>query len=154
MAQPDEFIRPTSIADLRELGRDLFEEHWEEVSATSQGLLPALDVAWSVYERLEARDHLLALGLFVDGKLLGYSVGSLFNHAQSSHTLVCSNDALFVAKPARRRGLGRRLIEETAEHARALGCKLMLWHAPPRLESVLLQMDGYQQTATLVGKVL
>jgi GNAT superfamily N-acetyltransferase len=70
------------------------------------------------------------LGARHGGRLVGYAC--LYWHFSSTQAVetVLMND-LFVAEPARGQGVGRRLIEATAELARERGLDLVEWSTAP-----------------------
>lgn len=79
---------------------------------------------------LAPSDDGLLLGARIDGQLVGYAC--LYWHFSSTEAVetVLMND-LYVAEGARGRGVGRALIEATAEVARERGAAYVEWATAP-----------------------
>lgn len=135
-------IQDLSITALRDLGGALLRAHYEEIARNKDVMV--LDPDWERYETLEKQGHLLSIGAFDGGKLLGYSVNFVVPHHHYKGLIYCQNDVLFVAMEARRSRLGLDLIAETEKRASARGAQLVCWHA--KKDSVLdrlLDRQGY-----------
>lgn len=144
-------VREISIALVRERGH-LLQAHYEEIALDKS--VP-LDPVWAHYEAAEKLDALVSLGLFVDGKLVGYSISAVLRHPHYANLFVVQNDVLFVAKE-HRGGTGKRLIADTIAFGRrrlralAEACGVdapkfkMLWHAKNGSDlQAVLERQGY-----------
>lgn len=120
-------IRPIELAEIAELGGELFAAHYEE-SAKHKDVM-RLDPDLLRYRALEAAGSLLILGAFAGTELVGYSVNFITTLMHYQELLVCQNDVLFLREDCRRARNGRRLIEATEAAAAARGCELVLMHA-------------------------
>ena len=121
-------IRSTSVAEIRERGQALLEEHYLEV-ATNPDLM-RLAPAWEAYSRLQDDGALVALAAVRGDELIGYSIGMVVRHLHYD-LLVYQNDVLFVAAPHRKSRLGRQLIDASEAAAKDRGARAALWHAKP-----------------------
>jgi GNAT superfamily N-acetyltransferase len=90
---------------------------------------------------LAPSDDGLLLGARGDRSLVGYAC--LYWHFSSTEAVetVLMND-LYVAKQARGRGVGRALIEATAEVARERGAALVEWSTEPDNHTAQRLYDG------------
>lgn len=120
-------IRLSTLSELRALGGELFEAHYEEVALHKRVMVLAPN--WSTYEELERAGVLLVLAAFVGGTLVGYSATMIGPHLHYSGLIYAQNDVLFVSREYRNRVLGRDLIYATEQAAAERGAKLMVWHA-------------------------
>jgi GNAT superfamily N-acetyltransferase len=80
------------------------------------------DTAW---RRLVHEDGIFGLGAWVDGELLG--ITHYLFHTTIWAPTACYLQALFVAPPARGRGIARALIEAVAAEARERGAARCYW---------------------------
>lgn len=119
-------IRPLAVKDM-EIAHPLFVAHYDEL--TTNKSIMVLDPDWETYQALHDTGKLLILGAYHGDKLAGYSVNIVASNLHYRGLVMCSNDLLFVHPDYRESPLGLRLMAKTREHARALGAKLMLWHA-------------------------
>lgn len=130
-------IRPSPIAEIRDVAAPLLRAHWEEVAKNKH--LMVLDPDWRYYEHLEAAGRLSSFSAWFDGKLVGYSVSIFFpKHPHYSGLAVMQNDVIYVAPECRGaklegtgRGLGRELVDATLADAKQRGARLVLMHAKP-----------------------
>lgn len=88
---------------------------------------PPADVTEATFARFLAADQMRALVAVHDGALVGI-VHAVFHPVTSSDRSVCFLNDLFVAEAARRRGVGRRLVEALYDLARAEGALRVYWH--------------------------
>jgi len=88
---------------------------------------PPADVTDATFARFLAADQMRALVAIHDGALAGI-VHAVFHPVTSSDRPVCFLNDLFVADTARRRGVGRRLIEALYDLARVEGALRVYWH--------------------------
>lgn len=150
-AEPGLVIRPSCIAEIREVAAPLLREHWQEVAARKD--LMVLDPDWDVYEDLEARGRLIQLVAWVGGNLVGYSVSFLMHHLHYRGLLLAQNDVLFITKEHRKGKLGLQLIRATEEAARDNGARMVLWHAKPGTAlDALLPRIGYAVHETMYAR--
>lgn len=105
----------------------MIRAHWEEVALSKD--LMVLDPNWAKYELLEAGGGLVSVGAFIEGVLVGYSVGLVTGHLHYKGLVYYQNDALFVAADHRRSSVGFGLIAASEEAAAAMGAKMVCWHA-------------------------
>jgi len=112
-------IRPLHAND-RDAWEGLFRQYllfYERVEPQA-----LYDRAWTEFVRDERMHALVAS---TDGTLVG--IAHFVFHANTSAADVCYLQDLFTAEPARRRGVGRALIEAVADAARARGCSRLYW---------------------------
>jgi GNAT superfamily N-acetyltransferase len=147
-------ISVVNIDVVRNYQETLLRDHWSEV-AKNKGLM-VLDPDWDTYYQLEEKGLLVTLVAWSAvganaGGVVGYSVNILQKkHLHYRGLTMFQNDVLYVAKEARGRSIGARLIKATVQKGKELGAKLMLWHAketngdgsPSELGPLLLKM-GY-----------
>lgn len=114
---------------MREIGADERSE-WQplwrgylEFYAASQAD-DAMDETWRRIH--DAAEPMVALGAYVDGKLLGI-VHYLFHRSFWTTGDYCYLQDLFVAKDTRGLGLGRALIEAVYQRAQAHGASRVHW---------------------------
>lgn len=122
-------IRESTVDEILAGAATLFTAHWDEIALNKRLMQLQPDV--ERYRALDAQGGLLALGAYVDGQLVGYSVNFLMNHLHYAGLKVCSNDLLFVAKEHRHGRLGLQLIKRTEAEAKTRGAQMVLWHAKP-----------------------
>jgi GNAT superfamily N-acetyltransferase len=121
VASPDIVIRPVGANE-----RAAWEPLW-----TSYLDFYETSVAKAVYDATWARLHdpdepMWLLGAYVDGRLLGI-VHYLYHRSCWTIGDYCYLQDLFVAEGARKRGLGRALIEAVYAQARAAGASRVYW---------------------------
>src|SRR6195256_5595402 len=87
-------------------------------------------------------EPMFALGGYVDGHLAGFA-HYLFHRSTWAPHRYCYLEDLFVAQPARGRGLGRALIEAVYDRARAASANRVYW----------LTQSGNTQARALYDKV-
>ena len=104
----------------------LFEEHYEEIARNKE--LMQLDVNWPLYEELNNKQALFVYLAMQDNVCIGYSLNLITYHLHYAELKYTQNDVLFIKKEFRGGRLGLQLIKVTENHARSIGCKMMLWH--------------------------
>jgi len=82
-------------------------------------------MTWSRF--FDAYEPVHALIAEADGELLGLA-HYLYHRSTIDINPVCYMQDLFTSHAARRKGVGRALIEAVYEHARAAGCARVYWH--------------------------
>ena len=82
------------------------------------------DLAWTRFH--DPDEPMFALGGYVDGRMAGFA-HYLFHRSTWAPQRYCYLEDLFVADSARRRGLGRALIEAVYEKAEAAGASRVYW---------------------------
>ena len=105
----------------------LFLEHYKEIARNKAVM--KLKPNWDVYYKAEEQGTLFTYLAMQDGVCLGYSANFVANHLHYADLKFCQNDLLFISKEHRGSRLGLKLMKATENHAKSLGCKLMLWHA-------------------------
>lgn len=105
-------IRRMPLADVRARGAALF------AAAAAETGSPGV-VQWRFLETLEAAGALLVLGVEVAGELVGYCCAAVGPEYWSAD-VVCTTLSMFVQPPHRGRA-GRRLLQQLAAEARAMG---------------------------------
>ena len=124
---PKTSIELSTLDNVKEVVGSLFEEHYEEIARNKQ--IMKLKPNWDVYKTAEEQGTLFTFLAMQNGVCLGYSANFVANHLHYADLLFCQNDILFVQKDHRNSRLGLKLMKATENHAKTLGCKLMLWHA-------------------------
>ena len=108
--------------------QSLLKEHWQEVAKNKEVMV--LDPNWVRYQALHDAGMMFTLYAFdEDETLLGYSCNIIDKHMHYNGLTVVSNDVLFVSKAARNSSVGLRLMAAIESKAKALGAKLVRWHA-------------------------
>ena len=82
------------------------------------------DTAWARFH--DPGEPLFALGGYVDGQLMGFA-HYLFHRSTWAPSRYCYLEDLYVSEDARRRGLGRALIEEVYRKAESAGASRVYW---------------------------
>jgi len=120
-------IELATLADWKAKAEPLFQEHYEEIARNKEVM--KLNVNWPLYEALDEKQVLFVYLAMQDNVCIGYSLNIVTNHLHYADLNYVQNDVLFVKKELRGSRIGLRLMKVTEDHARSLGCKLMLWHA-------------------------
>jgi GNAT superfamily N-acetyltransferase len=115
--------------DIRRVGvsdRKVWEELWTGYLEFYKATVPK-----EVYDTTWARLHdpaepMEVLGAYVDGRLLGI-VHYLYHRSCWTTGNYCYLQDLFVAAAARKRGVGRALIEAVEREARTAGASRVYW---------------------------
>ena len=127
---PKTEIRLCTLDEFKVLADPLFEEHYQEIARNKQ--IMKLKPNWPMYETVD-RNGCLFIYLAMQGDVcIGYSMNIMMNHLHYADLKYCQNDVLFIKKEFRGGRIGLRLMKTTEEHAKSLGCKVMLWHAKER----------------------
>lgn len=120
-------IELATLADWKAKAEPLFQEHYEEIARNKD--LMKLNVNWPLYEELNDKQALFVYLAMRDNVCIGYSLNLITSHLHYADLMYALNDVLFVKKEFRGGRLGLQLIKATEDHARSLGCKMLLWHA-------------------------
>ena len=122
-----------TIAQIRESGQHLFEQHYAEVAQDKQ--VP-LEPDWPAYDALESAGLVLCLGAYVCGELVGYSLNFIQpRHLHYASLCYAQNDIFFVTKSHRGKQcgatetIGDQLRAATKRIAKQRGAAKVLWHA-------------------------
>lgn len=91
-----------SLAELR-AQPELLEAHWREVRRHSP---LSFAVAWEAYEQIGPR----AVGVFDDGRMVGYGLGYMTAGLHSKHDLTFQVDAIYLDPAYRLRGVADQLL--------------------------------------------
>lgn len=120
----------------------LFHAHWDEIALNKQ--LMKLNPLLDKYFHIESQGMLFAVGAYIEGALVGYSVNFLTQHLHYADLWVCNNDIVFVRKDVRQSGIGMGLIRYTESLAKERGAQMMLWHAKEHSQlAELMPRIGY-----------
>ena len=126
---PKTEIRLATVDEMLAEAQTLFDEHYEEIARNKQVMVLKPDE--ETYRKSEEMGTIFILSARQNDVLIGYSVNFVSNHLHYADLKLAQNDLLFISKEHRGGRVGLRLIKDTENHARSLGCKLMLWHCKP-----------------------
>ena len=126
---PKTEIRLATVDEMLAEAQTLFDEHYEEIARNKQVMVLKPDE--ETYRKAEEMGTIFILSARQNDVLIGYSVNFVSNHLHYADLKLAQNDLLFISKEHRGGRVGLRLIKDTENHARSLGCKLMLWHCKP-----------------------
>lgn len=137
-------IGPSTVAELRRHGADLFAASWAEIDGEGD-----LHVDWIQYSLLERSGLLIALAARVNGEMVGYSVAVVL---PGLHTKDLGGELLsmFVKPECRRLGLGAKLIRKTQEEADNRGAKMRWRTKRGHTFDLVLRRMGYDETDEVV----
>ena len=119
-------IKLCTLADIEGKTDSLFEEHYEEVARNKEVMV--LKPNWPMYYATEKVGALFIHVAMQNDVFVGYSINFVSNHFHYADLKYCQNDVLFIKKEFRGGRVGLKLMKVTEQHAKSLGCKLMLWH--------------------------
>ncbi len=122
-------IKLCTIADIEGRTDSLFQEHYEEIARNKEVM--KLKPNRPMYYALEETGALFLHVATQDDEVIGYSINIVQHHLHYADLKYCQNDVLFIKKEFRGGRIGLRLMKATENHAKSLGCKLMLWHCKP-----------------------
>ena len=126
---PKTEIRLATVDEMLAEAQTLFDEHYEEIARNKQVMVLKPDEP--TYRKAEEMGTIFILSARQNDVLIGYSVNFVSNHLHYADLKFAQNDLLFISKEHRGGRVGLRLIKDTENHAKSLGCKLMLWHCKP-----------------------
>ena len=126
---PKTEIRLATVDEMLAEAQILFDEHYEEIARNKQVMVLKPDE--ETYRKSEEMGTIFILSARQNDVLIGYSVNFVSNHLHYADLKFAQNDLLFISKEHRGGRVGLRLLKDTENHARSLGCKLMLWHCKP-----------------------
>ena len=124
---PKTELRLCTLDEFKVKADPLFQEHYEEIALRKD--LMELKPNWPMYEALDQSGVLFIYLAMQDDVCIGYSMNIVTNHLHYADLRYSQNDVLFIKKEFRGGRIGLRLMKVTEDHARSLGCKVMLWHA-------------------------
>ena len=124
---PKTTIRRCTLDEFKVKADPLFQEHYEEIALRKE--LMELKPNWPMYDAFKNAGALFIYLAMQDDVCIGYSMNVTTNHLHDADLKYCQNDVLFIKKEFRGSRIGLKLMKVTEEHAKSLGCKLMLWHA-------------------------
>ena len=122
-------IRLATVDEMLAEAQTLFDEHYEEIARNKQVMVLKPDE--ETYRKAEEMGTIFILSARQNDVLIGYSVNFVSNHLHYADLKLAQNDLLFISKEHRGGRVGLRLIKDTENHAKSLGCELMLWHCKP-----------------------
>lgn len=137
---------------MEEIQPILRNEHWEEVGHYKD--IP-IDMQWDKYATLQDMGKLRCFTIrsplneeLKETIILGYAFFIVDHHLHYKHTLVASQDILFVRKPYR--GIGKSFLAWCDEQLKAEGVTSVTHHAKPWFNYGNLFQDlGYEQAETI-----
>lgn len=134
-------IKEISFKEYVSSMRDLFKDHWEEI-ASNKGKRN-LHINENLFITIEEMGQLLTLGVFIENKLVGYSVNFLTIDTHDCTKKLCCNDAIYIDKKYRKGSLGLKLIKEVEKKAKERGCYATICHSKPNtsLDKLLERID-------------
>ena len=124
---PKTELRLCTLDEFKVKADPLFQEHYEEIALRKD--LMELKPNWPMYDALDQSGVLFIYLAMQDDVCIGYSMNIVTNHLHYADLRYSQNDVLFIKKEFRGGRIGLRLMKVTEDHARSLGCKVMLWHA-------------------------
>ena len=127
---PKTEIRLCTLDKFKVKADPLFQEHYEEIALRKD--LMELKPNWPLYDALDQSGSLFIYLAMQGDVCIGYSMNLVANHLHYADLKYSQNDVLFIKKEFRGGRIGLRLMKVTEEHAKFLGCKVMLWHAKER----------------------
>ena len=127
---PKTEIRLCTLDEFKVKADPLFQEHYEEIALRKD--LMELKPNWPLYDALDESGSLFIYLAMQGDVCIGYSMNLVANHLHYADLKYSQNDVLFIKKEFRGGRIGLRLMKTTEEHAKSLGCKVMLWHAKER----------------------
>ena len=127
---PKTEIRLCTLDEFKVKADPLFQEHYEEIALRKD--LMELRPNWPMYDALDQSGSLFIYLAMQGDVCIGYSMNLVANHLHYADLKYSQNDVLFIKKEFRGGRIGLRLMKTTEEHAKSLGCKVMLWHAKER----------------------
>ena len=127
---PKTEIRLCTLDEFKVKADPLFQEHYEEIALRKD--LMELKPNWPMYDALDQSGSLFIYLAMQGDVCIGYSMNLVANHLHYADLKYSQNDVLFIKKEFRGGRIGLRLMKTTEEHAKSLGCKVMLWHAKER----------------------
>ena len=127
---PKTEIRLCTLEEFKVKADPLFQEHYEEIALRKD--LMELKPNWPMYDVLDQSGSLFIYLAMQGDVCIGYSMNLVANHLHYADLKYSQNDVLFIKKEFRGGRIGLRLMKTTEEHAKSLGCKVMLWHAKER----------------------
>ena len=131
----------------------LIEQHYQELTLDRDVM--TLAPSWSIYRKRIADGTMVATGISLDGKLIGYCVWFLSSHLHYENNLVANNDVLFIAAEHRKGMLGIKFIKYQEQVLQELGVSKVLWHVKlARDFRKILHRLGYHDEDIIVGRAL
>lgn len=115
-------VEPYKIGD--EAFDKLMDEHYSEIEDNTD-IFP-LNVNKQTYKALDDVGLCFYMYAYDGDKLVGYS-GNIINEHPHFQIKCCQNDCLFLSKKYRKGRAGLKLIKETEQYAKELGCQAMYW---------------------------
>jgi GNAT superfamily N-acetyltransferase len=147
-------LKIESIQSVIDEGSELIKRHWDEV-AFCKDKVP-VEPDWNAFKEIEAKNSLFVMVARDDGKLVGYAFFILHYLLHYKSCYAASNDAIFVAKEYRKKGLlGLRLIKQCEKELKKLGAHRIFWHVKPTNDwTPILKRMGYSVEDVIMGKYI
>ena len=156
IAEPsnDATIQPERFAEITEELNDLFTDMWSDVSRDQS--LPAMDVDYSIYVRLENAGVLRTFTVRLGGELIGAMVFFVTPNLHHRNSMWATCDVVWIRPDMRRPMVGLRLIRYAEAALQAEGVNVIRIGAKvrrPELARLLVYM-GYDAVEISYQKVL
>lgn len=147
-------LKVESIQSVINEGAGLIDDHWDEV-AFHKDKVP-VEPNWEAFKDIESKNSLFVMVARDEGKLVGYAVFILHYLMHYKSCFAASNDAIFVAKEYRKKGLlGLRLIKTCEKELKKAGVHRIFWHVKPTNDwTPILKRMGYSVEDTIMGKYI
>lgn len=142
-----------SVSDcMEEIKPILRFEHWEEVGHYKD--IP-IDMQWDKYKFIQDAGKLRCYTIraplnqeFTESVLQGYAFFIVDHHMHYKHTIVASQDILYVRKPYR--GIGKSFLAWCDEQLKLEGVTTVTHHAKPWFNyGTLFEKLGYEKAETI-----
>lgn len=135
----------------------LRNEHWEEVGHYDD--IP-IDMQWDTYRQLQAEGKLRCYTIrgflneeFGETVLMGYAFYLVGKHLHYRHTLVASQDILYVRPPYR--GIGKSFIKWCDDQLKNDGVVTVTQHVKPWFDwGHMAEKLGYEKAETIYSRRL
>ncbi|MBR2690708.1 MAG: N-acetyltransferase [Aquamicrobium sp.] len=145
-------IRDAEPADLDRI-TEIYADAVDNGTASYELAAPSREEMGVRYESLRAGGFPYLVATNSEGAILGYAYAGAFRPRQAYRFIV--EDSVYVAPEAKGRGVGRRLMEQLIEAARALGFRqivAVIGDGHPESASVKLhERLGFSHSGRLVG---
>ena len=148
-----DFFRITDIDLWMSDIEELIEQHYAELTLDKDVM--HLAPSWSLYRKRIEDGTMVATGIALDCKLIGYCVWFLSPHIHYENNIVANNDVLFIDAEHRKGMLGIKFIKYQEQVLSELNVSKVLWHVKlARDFRKILHRLGYHDEDIIVGRAL